>query len=297
MSALTLIPSLSLQTLFDGLALGSAYALIALGFAVVYRATDRFNFAQGALVAVGAYLVIAATAAFHLAFPYAAVLAIVASAVIGVAIPALMDRPLSARSQQAATLGLVALSVVIGAGLELVFGSGAYKFATPFASAMLEWRGVTIPEPLLWEAGASWIGIAMVALLLRLTPLGLLIRSGSEGQAAASHAGVNVVAMQRLAFGIGGFCAGVGGLVLGQREGVSTDLANHALLAIPAAAIGGLGSLRGAIIGGLLVGLIQPFAAALGMANAGEFIIYLALMALLILRPRGLFAGREWSRV
>jgi branched-chain amino acid transport system permease protein len=102
--------------------------------------------------------------------------------------------------------------------------------------------------------------------------------------------------MRRLSFAIGGFCTGLAGIALGQRNGVSVDLQGFAMLAIPAAAIGGLGSLRAAVLGGLLVGVIQPFAAAYGSARTGEFVVYVVLLAVLIMRPRGLLSRREWGR-
>jgi branched-chain amino acid transport system permease protein len=285
-----------LEAGFSGLALGSVYALVALGFAIVYQATQTFNFAQGALVAVAAYLVLAATGGLHLAFPYAAGLAIVGSTAIGVAIGELLVRPLSARSPRSPDMALIALSIVLAACLELAVGPGERIVAPPLWGATLDWRGVAFSEPLLLQTAASWLSVALVGLLLRITSLGLLIRAGQEGQEAARHADVDVAAMRRLAFAIGGFCAGVGGIILGERSDVPADLQGFAMLAIPAAAIGGLGSLRAALLGGLLIGAIQPFATAYGSARTGEFVVYVALLAVLIVRPRGLLSRREWGQ-
>ena len=129
------------------------------------------------------------------------------------------------------------------------------------------------------------------------TSVGLLMRATADGHEAAVVSGVNVNVMNRLAWAIGASLAAVGGLFLGQLQIVSTELESIGLLALPAVVIGGMQSIGGAIIGGLLVGLIEQFSASYISPKSSDILIYVMLMLILMVRPWGLFGQRELGRV
>ena len=131
----------------------------------------------------------------------------------------------------------------------------------------------------------------------RFTSVGLLMRATADSHEAAVVSGVNVNVMNRLAWAIGSVLAGIGGLFLGQLQIVSTELEGIGLLALPAVVIGGMQSIPGAIVGGLLVGLIEQFAASYISPKSSDIFIYGLLLLILMVRPWGLFGQRELGRV
>ena len=285
------------QVLFSGLALGSIYGLVALGFTVVFKATEVFNFAQGMLAVCGAYFAVTAISVFHWPFGVAIVFMAVAAAVLGVLIHILLIQPLAGRSMLAVIMVTIALSIVLRAVIEILYGPQGRSLVTPLPSGVITLGGLRISELHLTAALVSWACMALFAAFFRFTSVGLLMRATSDGHEAAVASGVNVNAMNRLAWAIGSLLAAIGGLFLGQLQIVSTDLESIGLLALPAVVIGGLQSIPGAIVGGLLVGLIEQLSASYISPKSTDIVIYALLLLILLVRPWGLFGQRELGRV
>ena len=139
--------------------------------------------------------------------------------------------------------------------------------------------------------------MAIFGAFFRFTSVGLLMRATADGHEAAVVSGINVNAMNRVAWGIGTTLAAIGGLFLGQLQIASTELEGIGLLALPAVVIGGMQSIPGAIVGGLLVGVIEQMASAYISPKSSDIVIYLLLLVILMVRPWGLFGQRELGRV
>jgi branched-chain amino acid transport system permease protein len=285
------------QVLFSGLALGSIYGLVALGFAVVFKATEVFNFAQGMLAVCGAYFAVTAISILHLPFPLAILFMVTASAILGVAIHITLIQPLSGRSMLAVIMVTIALAIVLRALIEIVYGPQGRTLDTPLPNGVIRLGQLRISELHLTAALVSWGCMAIFGAFFRYTSVGLLMRATADGHEAAVVSGVNVNAMNRLAWAIGSVLAAVGGLFLGQLQIVSTDLESIGLLALPAVVIGGMQSIPGAVVGGLLVGLIEQFAASYISPKSSDIVIYALLLVILLVRPWGLFGQRELGRV
>ena len=285
------------QVLFSGLALGSIYGLVALGFAVVFKATDVFNFAQGMLVVCGAFFAVTAITMLQLPFVLAVIGVIAAAAVLGVVIHILLIQPLSGQPMLAVIMLTIALSIVLRALVEIFYGPQARTLATPLPSGIFLVGGVRISQLHLIAALVSWVCMAGFGAFFRFTSVGLLMRATADGHEAAVVSGINVNLMNRLAWGIGAGLAAIGGMFLGQIQIVSTELEAIGLLALPAVVIGGMQSIPGAIIGGLLVGLIEQFSAAYISPKSSDILIYALLLLILMVRPWGLFGQRELGRV
>ena len=285
------------QVLFSGVALGSLYGLVALGFATVFKATEVFNFAQGMLAVCGAYFASAALSTFDWPFPAAVAFMAAASAGLGVAIYVVLIQPLSGRSMLAVIMVTIALSIVLHSAIEIVFGSQGRTLVTPLPTGVLTWGSLRISELHLTAAAVAWVCMGLFAAFFRFTSLGLLMRATADSHEAALVSGVNVNAMNRLAWAIGSLLAAIGGLFLGQLQIVSTDLESIGLLALPAVVIGGLQSIPGAIVGGVLVGVIEQLAAFYIAPESTEIVIYALLLLILLVRPWGLFGERELGRV
>ena len=285
------------QVLFSGLALGSIYGLVALGFAVVFKATEVFNFAQGMFVVCGAFFAVTAITQLGLPFPLAVLFIIAAAATLGVVIHVLLIQPLSGRPMLSVIMLTIALSIVMRSTIEIVYGPQGRTLLTPLPTGIFLVGGVRISQLHLTAALVSWACMAGFGAFFRFTSAGLLMRATADSHEAALASGVNVNMMNRLAWAIGSVLAAIGGLFLGQLQLASTELESIGLLALPAVVIGGMQSIPGAIIGGLLVGVIEQLAASYISPKSSDILIYVLLLLILMVRPWGLFGQRELGRV
>lgn len=285
------------QVLFSGLALGSIYGLVALGFTVVFKATDVFNFAQGMFAVVGAYLAVTAITMLGLPFPLAVLFIVAGAALLGVLVHVSLIQPLAGHGMLSVIMITIALSIVLRAVIEMVFGPQGRTLETPLPTGILMLGELRISKLHLTAALVSWACMAAFFAFFRFTSVGLLMRATADGHEAAVVSGVNVNLMNRLAWAIGSVLAAVGGLFLGQLQIASTEMEHIGLLALPAVVIGGMQSIPGAIIGGLLVGIIEQMASSYISPKSSDIVIYVLLLAILMVRPWGLFGQRELGRV
>jgi branched-chain amino acid transport system permease protein len=285
------------QVLFSGLALGSIYGLVALGFAVVFKATDVFNFSQGMLAVCGAFFAVTAISMLQLPFAVAILFMLLASAILGVIIHVMLIQPLSGCSMLAVIMVTIALSIVLRAAIEIFYGPQGRTLTTPLPSGVIQIGQLRISQLHLTAALVSWACMGAFGAFFRYTSVGLLMRATADGHEAAVVSGINVNAMNRLAWGIGSVLAAIGGMFLAQLQIASTELETIGLLALPAVVIGGMQSIPGAIVGGLLVGLIEQFSASYISPKSSDIAIYAVLLVILLVRPWGLFGQRELGRV
>lgn len=285
------------QVLFGGLAVGSIYGLVALGFAVVFKATDVFNFAQGMFVVCGAFFAVTAVSTLQLPFAVAILFIIGAAALMGVAIHVLLIQPLSGRPMLSVIMLTIALSIVMRALIEMFYGSQGRPLNTPLPNGVFVVGNLRMSQLHLTAMVVSWVCMAGFGAFFKFTPIGLLMRATADGHEAAVVSGVNVNVMNRLAWAIGSVLAAIGGVFLGQLQIVSTELESIGLLALPAVVIGGMQSIPGAIIGGILVGLIEQLASTYISPKSADIVIYGLLLLILMVRPSGLFGQKELGRV
>ena len=285
------------QVLFSGLALGSIYGLVALGFALVFKATDVLNFAQGMFVVVGAFLAVTAGSLLHLPFALTLSFIVVAAGLIGAAIQALLIRPLTGRSMLSIIMVTIALSIVLRAMIEIIFGPQPRALTTPMPTGVFIIERVRISQLHLLAAGVSWACLGLFGFFFRFTTFGPQMRATANGHEAALVSGINVDFVNRVAWAIGSVLAAIGGLFLAQLQLASTELEGIGLLALPAVVIGGLQSIPGAVVGGLLVGLIEQLASSYVSPRSADIFVYVLLLVVLMVRPWGLFGQRELGRV
>jgi branched-chain amino acid transport system permease protein len=285
------------QVLLSGLALGSIYGLVALGFVVIFKATDVFNFAQGMFVVCGAYLAVTAISLLGLSFPLAVLFIVALSALLGMGIHALLIRPLAGRPILSVIMLTIALSIVMRSLVEIVYGPTGRTLITPLPTGSFAVGGLHISQLHLAATVVSWSLMIIFGLFFRFSPTGLLMRAAADNHEAATISGVRVNLMNRLAWAIGFTLAAIGGVFLGQLQIVSTELESIGLLALPAVVIGGLQSIPGAVLGGLLVGLIEQLASFYISPKSSDVVIYLLLLLILLVRPWGLLGQKAIARV
>lgn len=293
------------QIVFSGLALGGIYALIALGFVVVFRASGVLNFAHGEIMIVGAFLmttILAMGVPWYLAF----VIVAVAIGLFGAAIERVVLRPMVGKSVLSTMILTMLVGIVIHIGVAMFWGHSARGMPTPWdANGRFVVWGLNLP----YNSVAA-IVIALVALLafffiMQRSKIGLGMRTVALDQEVALAMGVPVGRLLGFAWFLAGVLAAVAGILLAMPpRNVDLSLATIALLAFPALLLGGIDSPLGAIVGGLTLGVIQVLTQGYLNVALGDFgqnfhtvVPYVIMILVLMVRPEGLFGTKEVERI
>ncbi|MDF1602139.1 branched-chain amino acid ABC transporter permease [Nocardioides sp. YIM 152315] len=292
--------TLFLQLGFQGIALGMVYALIALGFVIMTKGSNTFNFAHGEFVAVGAYVVLALMP--HLPYWLAFLGSIVVTVALALLVEATLLRRLLDKGLTTVVLATLGVSIMVHALILMVWGVGTKGSAGPVGSGTVEVGGVVLPLSGIATIVASVIVLAALLVFFRRTPYGLALRATASHQEAALAQGIDIGRMFALSWAIAAVLAVVASIFLASfPRVVSPSIALVALAAIPAVVIGGMDSLIGAVVGGLIVGLIQVLGAGYladyGGGKLHEVLPYVLMLLVLVVRPYGLFGSRGIERV
>ncbi|MEU0440473.1 branched-chain amino acid ABC transporter permease [Streptomyces sp. NPDC006186] len=291
--------------LIGGLALGSVYALVALGFVVIFKASGVINFAQGSLLLFGGYL----TAVLHddLGFAGALAVAVLATALLAGAVDRLLLRrgdpdPRMAHVQTIVTIGV---DIVLLTDLSRRIGGDLLSLGDPWGDAVVTVGQVTVAESRIAAIVVSAVAIAAVFALFRWTPWGLSLRAAAEDTEAAALMGVRLGRVRMLAWCLAGALAALAAVFLAAfpAPGLERTTGQIALKAFPAAILGGMASPPGALAGSLLIGLTEALVAGhqsdlhvLG-EGFGDVAPYAVMVLVLLVRPTGLFGAKGAARV
>jgi branched-chain amino acid transport system permease protein len=294
-----------LQTGFSGLAVGCKYALIALGFSVVFKATGVINFAQASLVLLGAYLTFNFTQTWELDFYLSLLMAMVFGALLGVVIEALVLRRLVGEAPAAVIMVTIGLLFVLDNVVTAVWGPDNHNLGDPWGIKTREVVGVTVADRDLWTIAFTAIVVAGFFVFFRYSTLGLAMRAAAFDPEVAMAQGIPARRVHRVAWAIAGLVAALAGATLAAGASqLSPATGALALVAFPAIILGGLDSPLGAVVGGVIIGLVQQFTALLApeyfdwVGESFERVSpYLVMIAILLIRPYGLFGTKEVRRV
>ena len=304
------------QQIATGILNGGIIALIALGIVLIFKSSEVFNFAQGQLVMLGAYVTWWFTGGsesgaeiFNLPLWAAVLLAIIVMAFVGLFIERLALRPMTGQPLLSIVLMTLGLAAFLDSLTALTFGiepknnfpapfSPSDVFRIPFPGAFND----TIILKKTLVAAFIVAVLAMVAFMLffRLTRTGLAMRATAEDHELARSVGIKVPHIFGLSWAIAGIIATLGGVLLASQVGVSLSLSTVVLIAFPAVLLGGLDSFPGAIVGGIIVGLVAALAQAskvIEVRNAAEIAPYILLLIVLVIRPEGLFGQKRIERI
>jgi branched-chain amino acid transport system permease protein len=292
--------TLFLQLGFQGVALGMVYALIALGFVIMTKGSNTFNFAHGEFVAVGAYVVLALMP--HMPYWLAFLGSVFVTVALALLVEATLLRRLISKGLTTVVLATLGVSVMLHALVLMVWGVGSKGSAGPVGSGTVEVGGVVLPLSSIATIVSSVMVLVLLLLFFRRTPYGLALRATASHQEAALAQGIDVSRMFALSWAIAAALAVVAGIFLASfPRVVSPSIALVALAAIPAIVIGGMDSLIGAVVGGVIVGLIQVLGAGYltdyGGGRLHEVLPYVLMLLVLVVRPYGLFGSRGIERV
>jgi branched-chain amino acid transport system permease protein len=291
-----------LQLLFQGLALGCIYALVALGFTVIFRSSNVINFAQGSLCLVGAYLISVLATGLNLPFVVAVIAAIALLAAGGAVFQMTVLRRLLGQPVFVIVMVTIGLSIVIDSSIPAIFGGNARILGDPWGASAVSVGGVTFSWVRIWTVVCTGLILALYFAFDRFSRYGLAMRATAADEEAAMAVGVPVRRVYALTWAIAGGIAAVGGLFLaGFPSTVNPSLGDVALRAFPAIILGGLNSPPGAVVGGISIGIVEVMASGyspgwLG-SNFSAVAPYVVMILVLLSRPYGLFGTAPVERV
>lgn len=292
-----------LSLLFSGISLGAIYALIALGFVVIFKASEVVSFMHGSLLLLGAYLIVVLQGS--LGFWVATVLGALLTALVGL----LVDRVFLARVRGAPVISLailtIGLDILLITELTRRIGSDILNIDHPWGGAVLHVGSVGITVNRAVATGVAAVLIALFFAANKYSSWGVAMRATAEDGEAAALMGIRRGRVSAVAWMIGGALAAVAGLFLvgSPTPGVTPAVAATALGAFPAAILGGLDSTGGALVGGLVIGVSQTLASGYQQQLSflgrgfGAVVPYIVMLLVLLVRPSGLFGTRELTRV
>lgn len=304
------------QAIVTGLLNGGVLGLIALGLVLIYKSSEVFNFAQGSLVMLGAFVVWWFAGAqekgselFNLPLGFAVLAALVVAVLVGFLVERLTLRPMAGQPLLSIILMTLGLAQFIEGVVSILFGIEPQgNFPKPFPPTEsfnipfdLAFGGaIHIQKTRVVAFGVAIVGAILFASFFRLSRTGLAMRATAEDHELARSVGINVPRVFGISWAIAGMIAMAGGVLLAMLTGVSLSLSTVVLVAFPALLLGGVDSLGGAIVGGIAVGLAQEFVSAsrlIEIRNLSEIAPYVLLLIVLLIRPEGLFGQKRIERI
>jgi branched-chain amino acid transport system permease protein len=294
-----------LQLSFAGIALGSLYALVALGFVIIYKATGVINFAQGGLVVLGAYLVYNAHNTWGWPFPLSFLFGILGCAAVGVLVARIVLRRMVGQPVFAVIMVTIGLLYVIRVVVSSVWGFNLLDTHDPWGIRALSLGSVKVAVSDAWTIGLAIVVLGLFFVFFRYSRFGVAMRATALDQEAALAQGISSRLVFGLAWAIAGAVATLAGVMLSTGGGgVRPDIEFVAFLAFPAIILGGLDSPLGAVVGGLIIGLTQDLTAGYQPIHAtflgsgfSSVMPYVVMILILLVRPFGLFGTKEVRRV
>lgn len=285
------------QLTANGIAVGAIYALVALGIVLIYKATEVLNFAHGDLLVVSAFCAWGLISVIGLPFWLALVVTVAIAALLAYGLDALVIRRIAGQPQFAGVMLTIALAFMIRGAVSMVFGPESRNYATPWSNQTLQLGGLAISQIQLVILGFALAVTAVLYAFFRHTRLGVAMQAASQNQLAAYLNGVRVKRVNSLVWALAGATAAVAGVLLAPITLVDISLWFVTLKALAALVLGGFGSVPGAIVGGLLIGLIEQYAGVYMPQGTKDVVAYLVLIGVLIIRPRGLLGEAHGRRV
>jgi branched-chain amino acid transport system permease protein len=285
------------QLTANGITVGAIYALVALGVVLIYKATEVLNFAHGDLLVIAAFSAWGLITVLGLPFWLALLLTVVFTAAIAYALDAWVIRRIAGQPQFAGVMLTIALAFMIRGLVSMAFGPESRNYATPWSNSTTNIAGLQIADLQLVILGMAMAVTVVLYFFFRHTRLGIAMQAASQNQLAAYLNGVRVKQVNSLVWALAGAIAALAGVLLAPITLVDTTLWLVTLKALAALVLGGFGSIPGAIVGGLLIGLVEQYAGVYMPQGTKDIVAYLVLIGVLIFRPHGLLGEAHGRRV
>ena len=288
-----------LQLMVAGVSQGCVYALVALGFVLIYKATETVNFAQGDVMMLGAFF--ALTASVIMGWPYWAtiVFAVAVMAVVGMLTERLVLRPVLGHPSFTVVMITIGVGYVMRGVVTMVpgWGTDTHQIPTPYVDDVWRVGGVILPVQQLMVIVMTAALCGVLYLFFRFTRIGVAMQATSQNQLAAYYMGIPVRRVNMMIWGLSAGVAAFAGILLAPVTFVHSNMGFIGLKAFPAAVVGGFGSVPGAIVGGLIIGLVEAFAGRYMPEGFKDIAAYVVVLAVLLIKPSGIFGETAKKKV
>ncbi|MGA6992930.1 MAG: branched-chain amino acid ABC transporter permease [Candidatus Deferrimicrobiaceae bacterium] len=292
-----------LQLVISGLVIGSIYSAVALGFVIIYKATRVVNFAQGELLMVGAYVCYGFLVQMHVPFWAALLLTILFGMVLALFIERLILRPMIGEPVISIIMVTIGLSLVLRSIVSAIWGTEILVYEPKlFPQEMVEIAGLPISLEFVWCFVLSLVLLAVFSVFFKYSKAGVAMRAAAFNQQVAQSMGISVKHIFALAWVISAVVSGIGGVLIGNINGINSSLYHFGLKVFPATILGGLDSILGAALGGMIIGVLENLSDGfcktyLDLSGVKEVAPYIFLVVILMIKPYGLFGTKEIERV
>jgi branched-chain amino acid transport system permease protein len=288
-----------LQLLISGIAQGCIYGLIALGFVLIYKATETVSFAQGELMMLGAFGGLAGMTMMGFPFWLAVLSAVLGMAVFGVLLERLVIRPILGQPAFSIVMLTIGIGYVARGLITMIPGIGTETHTLPVPYKDEIWKVGTLVLNVEQMAviGATAVLCAVLFALFRYSKLGIAMQAASQNQLAAYYMGIPVKRLNGIAWGLAAAVAAIAGLLLAPITFVHANMGFIGLKAFPAAVVGGFGSLPGAIVGGLIIGVVESLSGFYLPDGFKDIAAYVMVLIMLMVKPNGLFGDNLRKKV
>jgi len=288
-----------LQQLANGLILGSVYALLALGYTMVYGIIKLINFAHGDIYMIGAFMGYYLINTLHLNFFVALILSMVGTAILGVVIEFLAYRPLRNSTRIAALITAIGVSFLLEYGMVFFVGANTRSFPQVIKTVRYTLGPISISNIQLMILGISILLMVGLQFIVQKTKMGKAMRAVSVDSDAAQLMGINVNSTISFTFALGSALAGAGGVLIGLYYNSVDPLMGMVpgIKAFVAAVLGGIGIIPGAAVGGFMIGLLETFSVSIGLASYKDAVVYAVLIIILLVRPAGILGKNVKEKV
>ena len=290
-----------IQASLSGVALGCVYALVALGFVLIYKATEVVNFAQGELMMVGAYIYFTLATSLDLAPLWAFVGTLVLAGLLGALIERLVLHPLVDEPAFTLVMVTIGLAAVLRAATGMIWSHDTHAFPSPIPDGAVQLGQINLPLTNAWTVLVTLVLSGLLFVFFHYTRLGTAMRAVAQNRYAAQLMGINVERIFTLTWALATAVGAVGGMLLADISYLHTNMGFIGLRAFPAVVLGGLESIPGALLGGLIIGLIENLAGVyldpvLG-SGTHTIVAFAILLAVLLVKPTGFFGAPIEKRV
>ena len=291
-----------IQLIINGLVVGSIYSLVALGFVIIFKATKVVNFAQGEMVMAGAYICFALTVQYQLPFLLSFLITLVFSLVLGILVERMVLRPLIGEPIISVVMVTIGLSSILKSLVQVFWGTQIRVFPPILPQEPIMVLGLPIAPVYIAAFVLCLLLFAVFSLFFKYSSLGIAMRATAYDQQAAQSMGIGIKNIFALSWCIAAVVSSIGGIILGNINGINSQLGHLGLKVFPAVILGGLDSLLGAALGGLIIGVLENISEGLArdLLNLGGFkevASFVVLVIILMVKPYGLFGTKEIERV
>ena len=285
------------QLLISGVSQGCVYGLIALGFVLIYKATEMVNFAQGDIMMIGAFMAVVFINLLDWPFALGLLAAVGVMAVVGALLERMLLRPMIGEPHFAVLMLTIGLGFALRAVAGAIWGNEPRALDLPYVGIVWRWDNLVIGAENVVIMGGTLVLCGLLYLFFRFTRLGIAMQAASQNQLAAFYVGIPVKRVFSLVWALSAVISAFAGVLMAPVSLIDPLMGFIGIKAFAAAIVGGFGNLPGALIGGLLIGLVEQFAGRYLWPGFSELSAYVLLLVMLMVRPEGLFATMQQKKV